>query len=60
LAYYPDDKLTVAVLGNVNGDVPGEITRKLAAVAHGDTVKLAAERKELAVDPKVLARSRTW
>ena len=56
LAYYPDDKLTVVVLGNVNGGAPGDIARKLAAIAHGETVKLQSERKEITLDPKVLAR----
>jgi CubicO group peptidase (beta-lactamase class C family) len=35
LAYYPDDKLTVAVLANVNGPAPSAIAAKLATVAHG-------------------------
>jgi CubicO group peptidase (beta-lactamase class C family) len=56
LTYYPDDKLTVVVLANVNGSAPGEIAAKLAAVAHGEPVKLPTERKEATVDPKVLAR----
>lgn len=33
MAYYPEDKLTVVVLGNLNGDAPEEIAIKLAAVA---------------------------
>jgi CubicO group peptidase (beta-lactamase class C family) len=36
LAYYPDDKLTVAVLANINGPAPGAMAAKLAAVAHGE------------------------
>jgi CubicO group peptidase (beta-lactamase class C family) len=56
LAYYPDDKLTVVVLGNVSGGAPGDIARKLAAIAHGETVKLQSERKEITLDPKVLGR----
>jgi CubicO group peptidase (beta-lactamase class C family) len=56
LAYYPDDKLTVVVLGNVNGTAPDEIAGKLAALVHGETVKLAAERKEIALDAKLLAQ----
>jgi CubicO group peptidase (beta-lactamase class C family) len=57
LEYYPDDKLTVVVLENVNGAAqPGEIAKKLAALAHGDTVKLPGERKEITLDPKVLSR----
>jgi CubicO group peptidase (beta-lactamase class C family) len=35
LTYYPDDKLTVVVLGNVNGAAPGEIAAKLAAWRSG-------------------------
>jgi CubicO group peptidase (beta-lactamase class C family) len=56
LEYYPEDKLTVAVLGNVNGPAPGEIAKKLAALAHGETVKLQSERKEITLDPKVPSR----
>jgi CubicO group peptidase (beta-lactamase class C family) len=56
LQYYPEDKLTVVVLGNVNGGAPGEIAKKLAAVAHGETVKLQSERKEVTLDSKVLNR----
>jgi hypothetical protein len=56
LAYYPDDKLTVVVLCNMNGGAPGDIARKLAAQAHGETVKLMTERKEITLDPKQLSR----
>jgi CubicO group peptidase (beta-lactamase class C family) len=55
LAYYPDDKLIVLVLGNLSGSAPGDIAHKLAAVAHGETVVLASERKEVAVAPAILA-----
>jgi CubicO group peptidase (beta-lactamase class C family) len=53
LAYYPDDKLTIIVLGNLNGSAPQEIASKLAAVAHGEKVLMPAERKEVPVDPKL-------
>ena len=56
LAYYPDDKLTVVVLGNVNGGAPGDIAAKLAALAHGEAVKLPGERKEITLDPQLLER----
>jgi CubicO group peptidase (beta-lactamase class C family) len=39
LAYYPEDKLTVVALANVNGQAPAEIATKLAAIAHGESVK---------------------
>src|SRR5260370_18113752 len=55
LSYFPEDKLTVAVLGNLNGSAPREIATKMAALAHGEKVVLAAERKEIAVPSKILA-----
>jgi CubicO group peptidase (beta-lactamase class C family) len=55
LSYYPDDKLTVVVLSNLNGSVPEEIARNMAALAHGESVVLAKERKEITVSPKILA-----
>lgn len=55
LAYYPEDKLVVAVLGNLNGGAPPAIAAKLASVAHGDKVVLASERKQITLSPKVLA-----
>lgn len=54
LEYYPEDKLTVVVLGNVNGSAPGEIAKKLGALAHGEAVKLPGERKEITLDSKSL------
>ena len=56
LTYYPDDRLTVVVLGNVNGVAPSEIAAKLSAVVHGEAVRLAAERKEVQVAAQVLAK----
>lgn len=57
LAYYPDDKLTVVALGNVNGAAPGEIAAKLAALSHGETVSLPGERKEITLDSKALSHN---
>ncbi|HEY6369991.1 MAG TPA: serine hydrolase [Candidatus Sulfotelmatobacter sp.] len=56
LAYYPEDKLTVVVLANLNGDAPEAIAGKLAAVAQGETVLLPSERKEVTVPPAVLEK----
>jgi CubicO group peptidase (beta-lactamase class C family) len=55
LSYYPEDKLTVVVLGNLNGSAPGEIAAKLAAVVHGEKVVLPTERKESKVPATILA-----
>ena len=51
LDYYPDDKLTVVVLANLNGSAPGDIAKRLAAVVHGEP-----ERKEISVPVAVLAK----
>ena len=56
LSYHPDTKLTIAVLSNLNGAAAAEIAGKLAAVAHGDKVRLSSERKEITLAPDVLAR----
>jgi CubicO group peptidase (beta-lactamase class C family) len=56
MAYYPDDKLTVIVLSNLNGGAPGPIAAKLAAVAHGEKVVLQSERKQIEVPPSVLEK----
>ena len=47
LAYYPDTKLTVAVLANLNGQAPNQIATRLADLAHGGSVQLPTERKEI-------------
>ena len=51
LAYYPDEKLTVAVLANINGAAPTQIAGQLAAVALGDPVTLPSERQTIEVPP---------
>lgn len=38
LAYYPDSKLCVVVLGNKNGPEAAEIASKLAAISHGEKI----------------------
>ena len=53
VAYYPDDKLEIIVLSNINGAAPQDLTTKLAAVVHGEKVILSSERKPIQVDPKV-------
>lgn len=56
LSYQPDDKLTVIALANLNGSAPQEIASKLADVARGRQVRLLSERKEITVNPKVVAQ----
>ena len=54
LAYYPKDRVTAIVLGNLAGPAPQQIVARLAAVAHGEKVELPSERKEITLTPKVL------
>ena len=56
LAYYPDTRTTVAVLANINGQVPTQIATKLAELAHGGVVKLTSERKEIALPVATLSK----
>lgn len=37
LAYYPDDKVTIVVLGNLDGSAPDEIGVTLGRLAHGES-----------------------
>jgi hypothetical protein len=53
LAYYPDEKLTVVVLGNVNGAAPQEIATDLHTIAEGGNVVLTSERKVAKMDPRI-------
>jgi CubicO group peptidase (beta-lactamase class C family) len=56
LAYYPDDKLTVVVLSNINGPTPNAIATKLATAAYGGTVQTSSERKEITLPMATLER----
>lgn len=54
LAYDPDRKITVVVLGNLNGPTPGKLSKSLMTLARGGTVTLSAERKAVTVAPDQL------
>jgi len=56
LAYYPESKVTVVVLANVNGTAFTELADQLATVEFGDTVTLTSERKEIEVPVATLQR----
>jgi len=56
LAYYPDDKLVVAVLGNLNGGAPDQIASSLGKVALGEKVMLSSERKEITLSTQALEK----
>jgi CubicO group peptidase (beta-lactamase class C family) len=56
LAYYPDTRLTIAVLANINGEAPNQIAAKLADLAHGRAVQTTSERKEIPLPVATLSR----
>ncbi len=53
MAYYPDDKLTVIVLGNLMDIAPLEIASKLGALAFGEKVVMTSDRRQVKVDPRL-------
>jgi CubicO group peptidase (beta-lactamase class C family) len=55
LAYDPDRKITVVVLGNLNGPSPGKLSKSLMTLARGGTVTLPGERKAATIAPDQLA-----
>jgi len=55
LNFYPDDKVVVIALGNLNGGAPDQIAASLGKVALGLPVTLISERKEITLSPTLLA-----
>jgi CubicO group peptidase (beta-lactamase class C family) len=56
LQYYPESKLTIIVLANLNGQAPEAIAAMLADLEHGQSVVLPSEKKEISVAPAVLSK----
>lgn len=56
MAYYPDEKLALIALSNLNGNAPSRIVEQLGEVANGEKVVLSSERQEITVAPDILAR----
>jgi CubicO group peptidase (beta-lactamase class C family) len=56
LGYYPDDHLTVVVLGNLSGGAPPAIGAALGSIALGEPVQLPSERKSIPVSPEILQK----
>jgi CubicO group peptidase (beta-lactamase class C family) len=56
LRYFPESKIAVAVLANVNGNLPTTIADRVARLAHGETVTLPTEMKEVTLAAAVLSR----
>src|SRR5215813_8633704 len=56
MAYYFEDRIAVIVLANLNGTVTSEMTRALAAVAHGEIPPIPSIHKEISLPKEVLAQ----
>jgi CubicO group peptidase (beta-lactamase class C family) len=56
MAYYPEEKIAVIVLANLNGTATGEMTKALAAVAHRETPLVPSVHREISLSKEVLAR----
>jgi CubicO group peptidase (beta-lactamase class C family) len=56
LAYYPETKTSVIVLGNLDGVGTSDIVPKLTAVAFGETVVLPSERPAISLPREKLAQ----
>ncbi|MFT3866862.1 MAG: serine hydrolase [Nibricoccus sp.] len=56
LSYYPEEKLTIAVLGNLESGAGEKIASKLAELMLGIVRKSAKDRTEIAVPVEVLQR----
>src|SRR4030095_14337639 len=56
LAYYPDSKVTVVVLANLNGQTPNQIAGKLGDVAHGAAIQPTSERKAIELPVATLSK----
>ena len=56
IARFPDDRVTVVVLSNVESASSGKVANDLAAIVFGAAYELPRERKEIAVDAKILEK----
>ena len=56
LTYYPESKVTVAVLANLNGNAPGQLAAQLGRLAHGEAVVLSSERTTIELPREKLDR----
>ncbi len=54
IARYPDDKVLVVVLSNIESAPSGRIARDLAAIVFGEPYELPRERVAVKLDPKIL------
>jgi CubicO group peptidase (beta-lactamase class C family) len=56
IARFPDDKVTVVVLSNLESGRPAVVARDLAAIVFGEKYETPVVRQAIHVDPKTLER----
>lgn len=56
LSYYPESRTTIVALANVEGPDVFELAAQLAALAFGETVTLASERREIDLPVAILQK----
>ena len=56
ISRFPDDKVTVVVLTNIQGSPAGRVSNDLAAIVFGEKYEIAKERKSIAVDASILKK----
>ena len=56
IARYPDDRVTVIVLSNIQGAPAGQIANNLAAIVFGEAYEIPKERKFISLDQKALEK----
>lgn len=56
LTYFPGERISVVVLGNVSPGPAPDIAALLGTLAHGAPVQLLPERKAISLAPEILAR----
>ena len=56
ISRFPEDRVTVVVLSNIQGAPAGQIANNLAAITFGAAFEMPKERKEISLDPKVLEK----
>lgn len=56
IARFPDDRVTVIVLSNIQAAPAGQIANNLSAIVFGAAYEIPRERKEIALDTKILEK----
>ena len=56
IARYPDDRVTVVVLSNIQSAPAGQIANNLSAIVFGAAFEMPKERKAISLDTKVMEK----